>query len=68
MIPSRSGTEEGRGHGKVKGKKSGCGRFMWMTPVLLALPAAAGMVFASIKYGSRIRDLIQVAVKLMVTR
>ena len=49
-------------------RKSRRGRLMWLTPLLLALPAAAGMVFAAIKYGSRIRDLIQVAVKLMVTR
>ncbi len=41
---------------------------MWLTPILLALPFAAAMIFMSARYGEKIRDLIQVAVKLVVTR
>ncbi len=41
---------------------------MWLTPVLLALPFALLLGFAAIRYGSFLRNLIHVAVKLAVTK
>ena len=41
---------------------------MWLTPLLLALPVAAGMGFAVIRFGGTIHDLIHVAIKLVVTK
>ena len=44
------------------------GRFMWLTPILLALPVAAGIGYASIRFGETIQNLIHVAIKLAVTK
>ena len=41
---------------------------MWLTPLLLALPFAAAMIFATVKYGTMAQNLIQVAVKLVVIK
>ena len=41
---------------------------MWLTPILLALPTAAAVGYAVIRYGGRIQNLIQVAIKLVVTK
>ena len=41
---------------------------MWLTPVFLALPFAAGMGIAALKYGKQVQDLIHVAIKLVVTK
>ena len=35
-------------------------------PVLLALPWVLGRSFASVRYGSRLLDLIHLAIKLVV--
>ena len=44
------------------------GRLMWLTPLLLALPTAAGLGYAAIRYGESIQKLIGVAIKLVVTK
>ena len=41
---------------------------LWLTPVLLALPVAAAMGFAVLRYGRTVQDLIHVAIKLVVTK
>ncbi len=48
--------------------KSKKGRWIWLTPLLLALPFAALVGFAAVRYGGRIQDLIHVAIKLVVTK
>ena len=40
---------------------------MWLTPGLLFLPFAAALCWAAVRYGGTIRDLIHVAIKLVVT-
>ena len=40
----------------------------WLTPVLLALPWAAAIAFAAARYGGTARDLIHLAIKLVVTK
>ena len=44
------------------------GRLIWLTPLLLALPTAAGLGYAAIRYGETIQRLIEVAIKLAVTK
>ena len=41
---------------------------MWMTPALLALPFALGMGFAALRYGKLLKNLIHLAIKMVVTR
>ncbi|MBR2823960.1 MAG: hypothetical protein IKE24_09765 [Clostridia bacterium] len=48
--------------------KKKAGSLMWLTPILLALPVAAGLGFVWIRYGEQVRNLIQVAIKLVVTK
>ena len=40
----------------------------WLLPLLLALPVAAGLGFAAVRYGAKIQNLIQVAIKLVVIK
>ena len=65
MIPSRRGTAEGREREKVKNNP---GRHIWLTPLLLAAPFILGLGWAALKYGKTIRNLIHVAIKLVVTK
>ena len=48
--------------------KKKTGKWMWLTPILLALPTAAGLGYAAIRFGEQIQNLIQVAIKLAVTK
>lgn len=41
---------------------------IWLLPLLLALPMAAGLGFVAARYGQTVRNLIHVAVKLVVTK
>ena len=41
---------------------------MWLLPVLLAIPFAAAMIFAAMKYGGQVQNLIHVAIKLVVIK
>lgn len=75
MIPNRSGTggvsEPARADTEGKGEETimkKTGSRMWLTPILLALPTAAGLAYAAIRFGGRIQNLIQVAIKLAVTK
>jgi hypothetical protein len=69
MTRSRNGTEEGSGREKVKGEqKVSGGNGMWLLPVLLAIPFAAAMIFAAMKYGGQVQNLIHVAIKLVVIK
>ena len=44
------------------------GSLMWLTPILLALPVAAALGFAAIRFGAELQNQIQVAIKLAVTK
>ena len=44
------------------------GRCMWLTPLLLALPIGAVLGYAAVRYGGQMQNLIQVAIKLAVTK
>lgn len=44
------------------------GRLMWLTPLLLALPIAAGLGYAALRFGGNIQKIIEVAIKLAVTK
>lgn len=44
------------------------GKKMWLTPLLLALPFAAVMGYAAVRYGRTIQNMIHVVIKLVVTR
>ena len=48
--------------------KKKTGKWMWLTPILLALPTALGLGYAAIRFGGQIQNLIQVAIKLAVTK
>ena len=41
---------------------------IWTVPVLLALPFAAAMGYAAVRYGRTVQNLIHTAIKLVVTR
>ena len=41
---------------------------LWLMPVLMALPVAAGLGFFAVRYGQTVRNLIHVAIKLVVTK
>lgn len=41
---------------------------MWPTPLLLAAPFALAMGFVAVRYGKTIRNLIHLAIKLVVTK
>ena len=41
---------------------------MWLTPILLALPVIAALSFAAFMYGETFQKLIQVVIKLAVTK
>ncbi len=43
-------------------------KWMWLTPILLALPTAAALGYVAIRFGGQIQNLIQVAIKLAVTK
>ena len=60
--------EAGGDRSMAEKQNSGLGSRMWLMPVLLALPLAAGLIFAAARYGNLARNLIQVAVKLVVTK
>lgn len=40
---------------------------LWTTPLWLALPFAAAMIYAGIRWGSTVADAIHVVIKLVVT-
>lgn len=44
------------------------GMMGWLTPVLLAMPWAVAIAFASTRYGGMVKDLIHLAIKLVVTK
>ncbi|MBQ8072242.1 MAG: hypothetical protein IJ231_00590 [Clostridia bacterium] len=44
------------------------GPWMILTPILLALPMAAALAFAAIRYGETLQNLIHVAIKLAVIK
>ena len=44
------------------------GRLMWLTPLLLALPIAAGLGYAALRVGGSIQRIIEVASKLAGTK
>ena len=48
--------------------KKKTGKWMRLTPILLALPTAAVLGYAAIRFGGQIQNLIQVAIKLVVTK
>ena len=45
----------------TEGKKRGAGR--WFLPLLLALPFLAVIAFAAIRFGPRLLEVINVAIK-----
>ncbi len=44
------------------------GRLMWLKPLLLALPIAAGLGYAALRFGGSVQKIIEVAIKLAGTR
>jgi len=38
----------------------------WLIPVALALPFLAALVFAALRWGPTLRDLLHVAIKMVV--
>ena len=44
------------------------GSLIWLTPVLLSLPVMAVLGFAAFRYGEKLQKLIQVVIKLAVTK
>ena len=63
MTPRAGGTDEGREQGRVstERKKRRAGR--WLVPLLLALPFLAAIAFAAIRFGPRLIEIINVAIK-----
>lgn len=41
---------------------------MWLTPILLALPTALVVGLGAVRYGETIKNLIHLAIKLVVTK
>ena len=66
MIPRADGTDEGREQERVstEAKKRGKGR--WALPLLLALPFLAALIFAAVRFGPILLQLIIAAIKGMV--
>ena len=45
-------------------KKTGKGR--WLAPLLLALPFLAAIAFAAVRFGPKLLELVNVAIKAVV--
>ena len=67
-VHTRGGTEEGSGREKVstEHKRRSRPRPFWQGPILLALPFAAALIFAAAKWGTLLKNLIHVAIKMAV--
>ena len=63
MTPRTGGTDEGREQERVSTERKARGGSGWLLPLLLALPYAAVIVFAALRYGARVTELISVAIK-----
>ena len=53
MTPRTGGTDEGREQERVSTERKARGGSGWLLPLLLALPYAAVIVFAALRYGAR---------------
>ena len=63
MIPSPDGTGEGREQERVNTEQKSGGRARWLMPLALALPFVAAVIFAAVRFGPRLVELLNVAIK-----
>ena len=63
MIPRTGGTDEGRERERVSTERKTRGAGRWFLPLLLALPFLAVIVFAAVRFGPRLLEMINVAIK-----
>ena len=63
MTPRAGGTDEGRERERVSTEQKNHGKGKWLLPMLFALPFLAAIAFAVIRFGPRLIEIINVAIK-----
>ncbi len=67
MTCSREDTEEGRERGRVSTEtRKKPGRGIYLLPLAVAVPAAAAILYAGIRFWPKVYQLINILIKVVV--